>query len=341
MIEIDGSFGEGGGQIIRTALALAAVTNESVHITKIRSGRPNPGLQAQHLEAINAMRVLCDANVDGAKLHATEITFMPNEITGGEISVKIPTAGSVGLVLQPIMIAATRASNPVTIAIDGGATNGKWAMPANYAKHVLLPLLEKMNYHGTIAVDRYGYYPRGGAKLSAKIKPAELKAIDLTERGDILSIDGISHASSQLKSKLVAERQASAADKTIEENISINASVKVAYGETASIGSAIDIFAKTKNSVIGSGALGEPAKKAEDVGKEAARNLMSALKTQACVDEYAEDQLLPYMALAGSGELRVHKLTNHTLTNIWVIEKFLPVKFFVDEKEKIISCRSI
>lgn len=344
MIEIDGSYLEGGGQILRTSLALSAVTRKPIHITNIRKDRPKPGLQAQHLEAVNAMETLCDADVDGAKLHSTEIMFRPNTIMSGKVEVRIPTAGSAGLVLQPIMIAAVHAESKVEIDIKGGATNGKWAMPMNYAKFVLLPLLGKMSYKADIEIKKYGYYPRGGAEVRVEIHPCELKPLELTERGDLISIEGISHASNALKNKLVAERQAKAADVLIEKNFPLNAKVKVLYNDTLNPGSAIELFAKTEHSMLGSDGLGELGKKAEDVGKEAALKLTEELRSGACVDEHAEDNLLPYMALAaerGESRIRFHHLTNHTRTNTWTIEKFLPVKFAIDEKEKIISCRGV
>lgn len=344
MIEIDGSFGEGGGQIIRTALGLSAVTKKPARITNIRKNRPNPGLQAQHLEALNAMETLCDADVEGAKIKSTDIIFKPNHVTTEKIEINIPTAGSVGLVLQPLMIAAVHAENKIKIDITGGATNGKWAAPANYIKNVLIPLLGKMNYSASMDIEKYGYYPKGGAKVRMEISSAKLRPIELIEKGEILSIDGISHASQSLKIKLVAERQAKTADIVIERNIPTNAKVKILYVNSDNPGSAVDLVAKTENSFFGSEGLGEINKRAENVGKEAATKLVEYLKSGACLDEHAEDQILPYMALAaesGESRIKVHSLTQHTRTNIWVIEKFLPVKFTIDEKQKIIECRKL
>ena len=298
MIEIDGNYLEGGGQILRTSLALSAVTGKHVHITNIRKGRKNPGLQVQHLEAVNSMKTLCNADVSGASLHSTELTFIPHAISSGRVEIKIPTAGSTGLVLQSIMIAAVHAEKKVSIDIKGGATNGKWAMPMNYAKHVLLPLLEKMGYDAKIDIMKYGYYPRGGAEVKVEINPAKLAPIELVERGDVASIEGISHASEMLKDKSVAERQAKSAAEIIEKYTGIKTKINILYPDTLNPGSAIELFAKTEKSVLGSDNLGEIRKKAEDVGKEAAQKLVEEIKSGACVDEHAADQLLPYMALA-------------------------------------------
>ncbi len=344
MIEIDGSTGEGGGQIIRTALALSAVTGKECRIFNIRRGRQNPGLQTQHLEGANAVAALCNAEIRGNKIGSTELKFYPRKIESKKIDISIPTAGSVGLVLQPLMIAASHAESKVEIEINGGATNGKWAPPLNYIKYVLLPLLEKMGYKANIEIKKYGYYPKGGAHVMATINPVHIKPIDLIQRGEIVEIKGISHASKHLEKAKVAERQAKTAEEIIKKELQIAPRISVNYVDALNPGSAIELFATCENSVLGADELGEIKKSAEQVGKEAAEKLIEELKTNACVDEHAEDQLLPFMALAAQGGesmIKVHHLTNHTRTNIWVIEKFLPMKFEIDEKEKVIRCRKL
>lgn len=339
MIEIQGDYLEGGGQILRTAVALSAVTGKPVAIKNIRKGRPKPGLQAQHLESINAIARLCSAEIKGNKLGSTEIEFNPQQIQSGDIDIYIPTAGSVSLVLQPLMIAAMHAGSRIGINIAGGATNGKWAPPLNYVINVLLPLLEKMDYKGNIRIEKYGYYPKGGAHVKAAIEPCSLKPLQLTERGEILSIEGISHAATELEKAKVAERQAKAAETVIKRDLETAPAIAINYVKTQNPGSAVELFARTENSVLGSDCLGEIKKRAEDVGKEAAEDMVKAILKNSAVDEHAEDQLLPYMALAeGKSAISVAEITNHTCTNIWVIEKFLPVKFEIDEKRKIIYC---
>lgn len=338
MIEIDGSFGEGGGAIVRTAIALSAVTNKPSKIYNIRAKRAKGGLQVQHLEAVKALAKLSDADVKGAHLGSTALEFHPRKIRSGNISISIPTAGSIGLVLQGLMIACIHADGSVKINISGGATNGKWAMPLNYARHVLLPLLAKMGYEASINIERYGYYPKGGAEVDVIISPAELSPLTLTERGDIVKIEGISHASSFLEKNKVAERQQKTARDIIYKELKITAVIRAQYNDTICPGSAIELWAVCENSVVGSDGLGELGKRAEDVGKEAAEHLIEQIKSGAAVDEYAEDQLIPYMALAAGSEIKVPKLTGHTKTNIWLAEQFLPVKFEVKDNI-IISCK--
>jgi len=340
MIIVNGSHGEGGGQILRTALALSAVAGEACSITNIRKNRPNPGLQNQHLEAMRAVAELCSAETKGLEMHSTEVEFHPGKISKEGLEVSIKTAGSVGLVLQPLMIAASQSGRTIDVEIKGGATNGKWAPPVNYVKHVLAPMLGKMSYKTNIEIERYGYYPKGGAHVFARLTGTKLEPVNLTERGNIIGLTGISHASAALQKAKVADRQALAAMKELKM-ATHESSIAMNYVETANPGSGIEIFAETENSIFGSDALGEVKKKAEDVGKEAARRMAATLKAHSCVDEYMEDQILPYMALAAEGgksRIKVPVLTGHTKTNIWVIEKFLNVKFDVDEKSKIIIC---
>ncbi len=341
MIEIDGSVGEGGGQVIRTAIALSAVTGKPCRVFNIRKGRPNPGLKAQHMEAIKAVQHLCNARVSGLSIGSTEITFTPEKIKSGEININIQTAGSIGLVLQAVMIPAMHAPAPVKIKSSGGATNGRWAPPLNYIKYVLLPLLEKMGYSMSLEIKRYGYFPKGGAVVDAVIEPRKLFSLDLTEKGELLSITGTSHASESLRKARVAERQKDAAVQRLKEKTGVAPDISVIYSDTACPGSGIELQAVFGNSVIGADALGEKNIKAEDVGKQAAEKLLEAINSSACVDEHAEDQLLPYMVLAPPSQIKVPKITGHTRTNIWVIEKFLPVKFEVDEKGGIISVAPI
>lgn len=337
MIEIDGSFGEGGGSVVRIAIALSAVTNKPCKIYNIRAKRAKGGLQAQHLEAVKALAKLSDAEVKGAHLGSTALEFHPRKIRSGNISISIPTAGSTGLVLQGLMIAAIHADGNVKITISGGATNGKWAMPLNYATNVLLPLLEKMGYKAIINIERYGYYPKGGSRVSVVIEPCNLFPLMLTERGAVIKIEGVSHAAQELSKAQVVERQQKTARDIIFKELKIAADVRAQYNDTICPGSAIELWALCEKSVLGSDGLGELGKRSEDVGKEAAQHLVEQIRSGAAVDEYAEDQLIPYMALAAGSEIKVPKLTGHTKTNIWLVEQFLPVKFEV--KDNIINCK--
>lgn len=344
MIEIPGDYLEGGGSIIRVASALSAYTGKACKITNIRAKRCNPGLRAQHLEGLQGLAELCNGKLIGGKIGSTKIEFHPSNELKEKIEINIPTAGSVGLALQSILIASTKSKHSINVHIRGGATNGKWQAPVNFIKHILLPLLEKLNYKADIEIKKYGYYPKGGAEIILKKYPSELTPTILLNRGKIISINGVSHASINLKKAEVAERQKQAAEKIIKEKLVIEAKIEVKYVDTINPGSAIDLYAITENSILGSDGLGELGKEAEKVGEEAALMLIEQLESKAAVDEYIEDQLLPFMAIATEktgreSRISVPKLTNHTKTNIWVIEKFLQVKF--DIEKNIIICKSI
>ncbi|MBI5061152.1 MAG: RNA 3'-terminal phosphate cyclase [Candidatus Aenigmarchaeota archaeon] len=342
MIEIDGSVGEAGGQITRTATALSAILETPCHIFNIRSGRCNPGLKLQHISGIKAIQELCNGKLQNAKLGSTEIWFYPEKIRAKKLDIKIESAGSIGLVLQGLMIAASHLDERLEIAVEGGATSGKWAAPVNYVKNVLMPILEKMGYEASVEIERYGYYPKGGSRVSAWINPCKLKPLQLTEQGKLISINGISHASQHLKNASVAERQADAADKILYDKYSLVPNIEQQYVDSECMGSAIDLFACMENSVMGSEGLGERGKTAEKVGTEAALQLIEQIGSHAPLDKHMSDQILPYIALAaehGTSKIKVAGVTQHCLTNIWLIEKFLPVKFSVDRGNKIISCR--
>lgn len=342
IIEVDGSYGEAGGALLRVAVALSVLTQKPIRIFNIRAGRKQPGLKTQHLEGLRATAVLCGAKLKGATLGSTEIEFAPAEIKESRLTISIPTAGSIGLILQILQLAAINAPAPVDIFIKGGADFGKFAPPIPYLQQVTLALLEKMGYKIEIKTLKHGFYPVGGGQTEIKIWPArELRPLNLTEQGAITKIDGASIAAHQLEKRDVAGRQAKAAAEIVQKEIGIAPEIRVEHVEAACPGSGIVLWMKTNSgAILGSGAIGELRVTAEQIGHIAARDLAADFKTGAAVDRYATDQLIPFMALAaefGPSAIKVPAITSHAATNIWVVEKFLPVEFRVDEKKKVIS----
>jgi len=338
MVEIDGAFGSGGGQILRTATALAVVTKKPCHVFNIRAKRPKPGLMPQHLLGIQALAKLCNGSLEGDDLGSKEIKFYPEETYRDRISVNIPTAGSITLVLQTLIPPALFAPEPVKITFDGGATDTFFSPSIDHFRYVFLKILEMMGAKVEINILRRGYYPEGGAKVEVTISPSKLKNLNLTERGSLKSITVISGASNFLKEKKVAERQI-AGVREILGKLKLPTEEKVEYYDTCCPGSQICLIAEFENTMIGADNLGKLGKRAEDVGKEAALELLKEQKSETCLDKHLADQILPFFAMAKNcSRVTVSEITNHCKTNIWVIEKFIEGKFEI--KGNLISWHS-
>jgi RNA 3'-terminal phosphate cyclase (ATP)/RNA 3'-terminal phosphate cyclase (GTP) len=329
MIELDGS--EAGGQYVRTAVALSALTGKAVKIENVRGARPEPGLKTQHIEGIYSIGELCNARINGLELGSRTLEFVPGKIGPHDLKIRISTAGSIGLVLQAVMLAVAKVPEPILIDIKGGGTWGKWAPSVEYLKNVFFPLVGEKT---AIEVKKEGFYPKGGAEVLVTTAPWKPHKIELLEAGPVEKLLGISCASLPLARAKVAERQVDAAGMVLRQKLGKTLDSEIRYKPTYSTGSGILLYAKTRNSILSGDCIGELRKSAEEVGKEAARNLIVDYAMGA-VDRHAADMLLPYMALAGEGKIRTPEITNHILTNASVIEKFLPVKFAVEgEKGK-------
>lgn len=331
MIQVDGSYKEGGGQIVRTATSLSAFTGKQVKILNIRAGRSNSGLRPQHVKGVETLAKLCDAEVEGDEVGSEKLKFFPSELKPKDLEVDIGTAGSVTLLLQSLLFPLAHLEEEVNIQMVGG-TDVKWSPPVDYLGKVLLPILNDHGYNAALEVERRGYYPKGGGEVVFRSKGSKLEKFDLTEKGSIQGIYGISHASNHLKDSNVADRQKKAARKPIWEEFEISPDISTEYVDAACPGSGIQLWIETENSVIGGNALGEKGKPSERVGKEAARDLIDNFS--GTVDRYASDQLLPFLAASG-GKIKVPEITNHCETNQWVMEKFLDIKF--ENKESVIK----
>jgi len=324
MIEIDGSYGEGGGQVVRTAVALSAVTGKEVKVTNIRKNRPNPGLKQQHLKALETAARICEARVSGLFPGSSELFFAPVEIKGGKYEIDIGTAGSITLLLQSLMPALPFAKEKVELTVRGG-TDVAWSPTIDYLQHVTLRALERLGYAGSVTLKKRGYYPRGGGEVSAVFEPCKLRGFHFRKEGED-RITGISHASN-LPAHVPA-RQAEAAESLLLE-AGYGSRINVQSLELLSTGSGITLW----SGYCGGSALGERGLPAEKVGRRAAEEIVSELSSKASVDLHLADQLIPYMALAGNSSYTARELTLHAATNIWVTEQFLDVKFRIEEKE--------
>src|SRR5205807_6969004 len=275
MIEIDGSVGEGGGQVLRTSLALAAVLRREVRVFNIRAGRGEPGLKAQHLTGAKALTQICSASSKGLQIGSTEFTFSTGALKSGFFRFDVGTAGSITLVLQTLMPLLPFAPGTVEVEITGG-TDVKWSPPIDYLRLVTLPLLDRMEMHTSILLVKRGHYPKGGGIVRVKATPtAVLKNILGIDSGNVTAVTGVSH--SVKLPRRVAQGQASAATRVIEEKSLQRPQIQIEASENGSHlgpGSGIVLSATRNNgAVLGGDSLGERGRPAEMVGEDAARKL--------------------------------------------------------------------
>uniref|UniRef100_A0A7C3UCR5 RNA 3'-terminal phosphate cyclase n=1 Tax=Geoglobus ahangari TaxID=113653 RepID=A0A7C3UCR5_9EURY len=314
MIKIDGSYGEGGGQILRTSIALSCVTGKSVEIFNIRANRPKKGLAAQHLKGVEAAKMLCDAEVEGLRLGSTRLVFKPRKIRARDMRIDIGTAGSVTLIFQTILPPLLVADKPCKIEIIGG-TDVQWSPSIDYFRFVTLKALKEMRANAEVELIKRGYYPKGGGKVILRVNPSNLKGIAFEkEMCDV--IRGISHCSNLPEH--VAERQAKVA-KTFLEERGYKTEIDVETQKGLSTGSGITLFCGYKGSV----SLGEKGKPAEKVGNEAASQLYEELQSDAVFDKHLADQVMSFAAIANEKTVyTTSEITKHIVSNAYVINKF-------------------
>ena len=334
MIEIDGSYGEGGGQILRTAISLSTLTKTPIKITKIRANRPNPGIKPQHYISIMSIKELCNAEAKGLEIGSPTLTFKPGEFESGDYTFDIGTAGSITLVYQAIILASIKTKKPVSIRLNGG-TDVKWSPPWDYFKHVFLPLLKKMGISIEAELVKRGYYPKGGGETVITVYPSEkIKPLQLDKDQENPDVKGLVHIGSLPEH--ISTRTKNAAIKTLLRN-DIMASVEVKHSDSLSPGTGVTLWNETKDTIIGTDCLGERSITSEELGKTVANNLLKELESESTLDEHAFDQLIPYMALAkenGPSTSRVQNITNHAQTNMWLVQQFFDINFQAKQEEK-------
>lgn len=325
MIELDGTYGEGGGQIVRTAVALSAVTQTPVEITNIRNGRPKPGLSYQHVRAIEALAHIVNAETSGVKVGSNGISFKPHEIRGGSFQVDIGTAGSITLLMQCLLPAMVHAKANVVLEVRGG-TDVKWSPTIDYLRHVALPAFSQFGLQSSLDCNRRGYYPKGGGVAALEVHPGRLMPAHMVQK-KTAQVCGISHCSNLPEH--VARRQAKAASEVLKD-AGFDSDIDVEAFSAPSTGSGITLYAGHK----GGSALGERGLRAEVVGRSAAEELVKELESDASVDVHLADQLIPYIALAG-GSFLARELSGHARTNIWTAKHFLDIDISILENDLV------
>lgn len=322
MVNLDGSKGEGGGQMLRTALVWSLITQTPFRMEKIRAGRKDPGLKAQHVHVLKSLLRLGPVAFTGATEGSGVVTFAPAPLRGAAFRVDIGTAGSVTLLLQTLLPALLLAEGSSRVEITGG-TDVAWSPPIDYFRHLVLEPARHRARHLRLEVVRRGFYPKGGGRLEVEACGwAEAGPIRRLERRGPVEIRVLSFAARQLEERRVSERQAEAARQRLDR-YRVPVRTEAVYGDTLSPGSVITCVAEFEGGVrLGGSALGRQGKRAEDVGREAADWLAAEIESGAAVDEHAADQLIVWLALAG-GEIRASRISEHTRTSIWVTEQFL------------------
>lgn len=324
---IQGDEGEGGGQVLRTSLTLSAITGKPFRLVRIRGKRPNPGLQKQHLTCVVSTAQICAAQIQGDHLKSSEIHFVPSKISGGDFHYDLQGAGSTMLVAQTLLPVLAFAPKPSSLTLLGG-THNDMAPPFDFVAQTLFPWTRKMGFHFDLELARYGFYPRGGGKIIARIQPytGEGKTIQILDRGKLLKLQARilhTHQSPQIleeeKSELVRKVPLDPSQIQIQP-----------ISESSGPGNVLilEAFYEHGNQMFTSFCPKEGSPR--EWVKAIVTEYHHIQKTSALVEEYLSDQLLLYMALKRGGSFFTpNPLSLHTTTNMNIIEKFLPVKFSV------------
>ena len=330
MIEVAGSYGEGGGQLVRTAVALSALTGKALRLAGVRAKRARPGLAPQHLAAVRAVAALCDARCEGLELRASGFTFEPRaQPAGGELRVDVGTAGSVTLVLQallPILLGARGASR---VVVTGG-TDVPHAPTWDYFCQVLVRLLGGMSLRVRASLARRGYYPGGGGEVALDVEPGRPRPLLLQNLSGAWKVSGAAHVAHLPLS--IAERMRAAALAGMPRGTGIGACV-LGEAQAAGTGGAITLWAENGAGILGASRVAERGVRAEALGEAVAAELRTDMASGAGLDTHAADQVLVYLALAREpSSFTARAVSSHARTAMWLIEQFLPARFSVADE---------
>jgi RNA 3'-terminal phosphate cyclase (ATP) len=329
MIEVDGSFGEGGGQLLRYSVALAALTGTPLRVYNIRAKRDPPGLRPQHLTALKFISELVSGEVEGLRVGSTEILFKPGlrAPRPGQYNVDIGTAGSITLVLQAALPVLLYSPGKVSLRITGG-TSVRWSPPYRYFEKVLLTLISRFGAQVTTKLLREGFYPEGGGIVQVEALPSyPLRPVIIAKPSSPGMVQGVSYVGNLPCH--IAERQEASARKRLEsEGLKVGEIEVVCSQPAIGRGSGIVLWTRMGEGIIGSDSLGEKGKPAEEVGREAAEKLVKTIRRGSPIDPHAADNLVVYMSLArGESAILVSELTLHTETALELCKRILGINY--------------
>jgi RNA 3'-terminal phosphate cyclase (ATP) len=329
-VTIDGA--QGGGQMLRNAVALSAVTGRAVRVVNIRGGRPQPGLRPQHVLGMRAVAEVCQGEVTGAEVGSREVTLRPGAIVSRpDWRLDVGTAGSVTLLLQSLLPALTHAPGESTVTLIGG-TDVPFSPPFDYVRETLRPALRRMGVEVDLQLVRRGFYPKGGGEVVVRVRPARIAGFSGEGRTKITVVRGRSY--SQGLPEHIAERMRQAALLALGHEGYGKAAIQLAVTESGpSTGCGIALWAETAAGLtLGGNALGERGKPAERVGEEAAKMLLREIRAKGAVDSHLADQLIVWAALAeGSSEYTTSRITDHITSAVQVAEMVAGARFTVEE----------
>lgn len=347
LLKIDGAHGEGGGQILRSALSLSALLERPVRVENIRVRRRRPGLRPQHLTAARAVARLCDAELEGDALDSQSLTFVPRqrpqagryhfdvaEAAGGG------SAGSVSLILQAVLLPLALANGDSEVVLEGG-THVEWSPPVHYLQQVYLPTLARLGVRATVELERWGWYPRGGGRVTCRVEGMGAAAADfplaplnLMERGSLRGIVGIS-ATSNLPAH-IGRRQRDSAEKLLRSHGFVP-EIEIVEAPSPGPGTCVFLLSEFKNgAVAGFTGYGRLRKPAEKVAEEAVRAFFAFQRRDGAVDRYLADQVILPLALAAEdSRFTTGKVTDHLRTNGWLVEQFLPVRIAIGDDRSV------
>lgn len=337
MLTIDGSVGEGGGQVLRTSLALAMVTGRAVRLHQIRARRAKPGLRRQHLVAVRAAAKLCNAVVQGAELGSRELTFEPRAVVPGEYQFDIGSAGSTTLVLHTLLPPLVTAAGPSRVVLEGG-THNPLAPPFEQFVESFLPLISRLGPRVTARLERHGFFPAGGGRIVVDIEPvARLTGLELRERGPLRR---------RWVQALVARLPRHIADRelaVVARRLGLAESEQrvIEIFDSRGPGNALLVGLESEGVTVVFSAIGRKGLPAEAVADDAAQQALTYLDAQVPVDEHLADQLLVPLALAGQGVFRTNTLSGHLLTQIELIPQFLDVEIVSTRDEASPSAAAV
>lgn len=342
MINIDGSWGEGGGQILRTCLSLATITGQPVRINRIRANRPKPGLAAQHLTSVRAAATLCQAEVGGDTLGSMTLEFMPTRPPqAGHYTFDVTeareggSAGAVTLILQTIIIPLALANGRSKVILKGG-THVAWSPPVTYIEEVYLPILQQLGVQAQVKLKAWGWYPRGGGEVELRVTGNQqpLSSLQLLERGKIRQIRGLAVVT-ELPAH-IPQRMANRATNLLQE-ANLPSQIKPVRERGIAPGAGIFLTAEYEHSRAGFSALGGRGIPAERVAETAVQELLKFHAQATPVDTFLGDQLLLPLALSSQiSQYRVASISQHLSTNAWVIEQFELAQIVIEEDKRLV-----